>query len=1478
MANLLEGAGARPQKEPKFVPLFVDRAFTGLFTQRAPLHDPSGIIESKFYGGRPDSLWMGANIELTNRLTLQRRPGLSPFSTVTYPTAPDTAFSFELANGTIQVIVDTGTTGNIPLQTVNGAIGPRLALTSVAAASGGSTVYTGAITGGGSNAFNGYTIIISGFTNNANNGVFLCTASTTSTLTLANPNGVAEVKNAFADGAAVYLFTSSVPSATNNAFFGLQLAITGFTNASNNGTFTVVASTNLTVTVANSFSISENASANAISSGAVYVDNQNGTKTVLFGKSPGAGQSYFAAVGGVLYIGDGVDVQKYTPLNTNGTVWNWGIAAPGSQPAVQIVPSGSAAVTWVPNTMWSTMGLVYDNTTNSVQQLISVNASTTNTTQFGTSGTGGPNWALAQTPGQTVPDGLITWTNRGPVGLWVANAFYSNGSTSGTIAAPCFVWDPITKAVYIQSGPAGNAGSTPPRFVPGPNGHVPDNGLNWVYMGNALQPGVLPGQPGIWQPGQSYPAYGTVSNNDSTTTIVEPNTLGVSGPPNPGPPYEFIFSSNGGTSGSATTPPPFGATVGTTPTTDGDLIWMSLGSDAWVSGTNYTAWTASGTPFSAIKDSNGNWQVCTTSGKSGSGSHPTWASNYGSITTTDGTDGLVWTCVGVANVWAPNTKWFLPTVGFSPPSSSSPFGGAAIVESGDIQYVTNSGVGENPGPPSWNPIGQYTTDNAALWYNLEVAPTESLSWTVGHVYAYSYKSRSLTDFYTVNVAGTGNPPIPPGLGNPLLAPTGSETNAVSTASPVFTIVGADTGAVNTIGGNYSPDPQVDTIIIWRDADGGGPTNMFELTEIPNIPSQAGTKLFTVNTAAGIVHVDWIFKDFLPDAPTSLYPGLNVLISAPIDDSNDPPATTFLPMVYNFQRIWGAEGQSVNFSGGPDVVTGNPNEAFNPSDELPFLANVVAIVKNSQGLVTFLTDSVEIIAGGPQTASFFSVELVPNVGLLSYNMIDVHAGEIYFFSADNQFYAISPSLNLSRVGFSIGDQFANLPSSGVSDTIWNPATGYVTVHQTGIDNCIMVADGSTGWYRLNPYQTPGGYQGPEPIWSPFASITNGSKMVKSVQTAPGLKKLLVGTLSGPASQASGFATKGVIDLGTAKTYGVLAGTTITNTGSTTITGDLGLSPGSSVTGSPTVTGTSNVDNPAAVQAKIDLTQAYNQAATLVPTVLANPDLGGQTLISGVYSSSSGAFFITSGDLILDAAGNPDSTWVFQTASTLIVANSRSVILKNGALAANVFWQVGSSATIGTSAVFNGTIAALTSITVSTSATTNGGMWAQNGAVTLDTNKIFSPSNTGSGNSITLLGPAPGYQIMYRDLKKFTDNGVQYDANFTMGSIMLVHPGQLAVLKFLEMDFSGRSFRPTVSFLLNEISGEFFPFTQNPQYDPPSIYGNTGVPGSYSPLRYYFSATKSLARARHLQIRVDYGKTSVGDELFNLTVFGRLMSEF
>ena len=202
--------------------------------------------------------------------------------------------------------------------------------------------------------------------------------------------------------------------------------------------------------------------------------------------------------------------------------------------------------------------------------------------------------------------------------------------------------------------------------------------------------------------------------------------------------------------------------------------------------------------------------------------------------------------------------------------------------------------------------------------------------------------------------------------------------------------------------------------------------------------------------------------------------------------------------------------------------------------------------------------------------------------------------------------------------------------------------------------------------------------------------------------------------------------GVVSLGAANNYAVLAGSTITSTGATVINGGLGLTPGSAVTGSPTVNGLYDVDDAPAILAQNDLATAYNTAAGLAPNQnLTGQDLGGLTLTPGVYFFSSSAQL--TGTLTLNYQGNPNAYFVFQIGSTLTTASHSSVVAINNngfnTPGASTFWQVGSSATLGTTTAFEGNILALTSITADTGATVlDGRLLARNGAVTLDENTI------------------------------------------------------------------------------------------------------------------------------------------------------------
>ena len=225
----------------------------------------------------------------------------------------------------------------------------------------------------------------------------------------------------------------------------------------------------------------------------------------------------------------------------------------------------------------------------------------------------------------------------------------------------------------------------------------------------------------------------------------------------------------------------------------------------------------------------------------------------------------------------------------------------------------------------------------------------------------------------------------------------------------------------------------------------------------------------------------------------------------------------------------------------------------------------------------------------------------------------------------------------------------------------------------------------------------------------------------------------GLLAGMLFTGAAVAAPATVGLGTAASFSVLGGSTVTNTGPTTMFGDLGLAPGSAVTGAPHVLGQTHIDDAVAIEAKTDLTTAYNAAASRQSEGSAGTDLAGQTFTPGVRTAT-GALLLSAGSVVLDAQGDPNAVFIFQIGSTLITGSNTTVQLVNGAQACNVFWQVGSSATLGTGTHFVGTIMAAETITANTAATIHGRLLAQTAAVNMDTNTITT-SNCASSSSGT-----------------------------------------------------------------------------------------------------------------------------------------------
>lgn len=848
------------------------------------------------------------------------------------------------------------------------------------------------------------------------------------------------------------------------------------------------------------------------------------SKTSIYTKAAGAGQSSFNSVLDWLYWVDGISAKKFDGSN----VWNMGIVAPTVAPTVTVTESGDAAVTWAASTWFSTMGILIDSNANA-QQLVGVDANGDNpSSQFGLSSNGAPTWSNIS--GATTSDNTVTWTCIGPVGSWQANHLFSNASLSGTTTNPCIIFDPVSNAYYIQIAPQNASGTTSgvkPAFNGIPGSLYFDGTAKWFCC-----PTATSGNDSLWTAWQAGHVYAL--NN----FLVEPVAA---------PSDQTVFAqkvTGAGTSASTYSTPPWAQTINEQ-TVDNELLWINLGSTTWAGTTAYSAWSSpTSTGFNVLKDGNGNLQICITAGVSGSivpfnaalrshayalnaeivdsngnlqkvttagttdSSAPTWNATSGG-TTTDGTvvwtnqgapsvaawgiaygqtttDGtVIWSCVGSATgaTWTANQSFYLPVAGFAPPTQYDPYGSADVLDSnGDVEFVVSTGV-TGSSAPSWGAQSTNTTDNTVTWFNNGAPSTAgSLSWSSGYVYAYSYKDRTTTDFYSTIDPTTGVLPVPPGLSNPLPAPTGSEDGGVSTASPTTTITGGNAGAVISVTVTGSLDPQVDTIIIWRSKDDGSIASMFELSEIPNPPPISATVPGTTT-----------FTDTQPDTV------LNTLIIAPINDANDPPPSGLSLLTWYAGRLWGAVRNIVYFSGGPDTDPGNGEQSWPPANNFPVPGNVTALMPTSSGLIIATVDDLWVTTG--TTSATFTAPILwqANFGIPSTNAFAQDGDNLFLYTSKGQIFHLSSS-GLQDIGSFNGKQFAAM----------TPGNVYVAVHRSGLDEGVFICDGSANVYRYS--QVTGS-------WDTVTQPVGGVGAIASIETSLANWQLLVGRDSG-----SGFLLK------------------------------------------------------------------------------------------------------------------------------------------------------------------------------------------------------------------------------------------------------------------------------------------------------------------------------------------------------------------
>lgn len=1166
MPNTLGLAGGQPQTQTRFAPIYTGRWSSGIWTNRSPLRDAAtNRITEKFYGAAGDALIAGSNVEITNRLTLARRPGNSVFDSNSW-NAVDRFYDFRVFSSTqeeIKVMIDQAAAlyslyeGVQTLLWSKGTGTGQSYMQSV-----GNTLY---------------------FANSVDNKKWLqslvpwaadaqwnTSATPNFSTFLIDPNGNIQQLVATAVSVTGITVTSNVmvvtcaASVTSVLSAGMLMQFPPVMNATflQNQTVTITAVSGdmftVAYTTANYTGAEDNVFAVEVTGGAAN-PTSGGTEPTWSTTVPSAANNF---QGGTTQDG------QVTWANRGNPIENWGIQPGKTAPTTSL---GTSNVAWTANTFYSIVSVIID-TNGNLQQV----------TTAGKSSGSAPTWATVV--GHTTNDGTAVWTMIQTAAslVWQADTAYTQSVVLNlTSVADASSGSTVYSGAITGGASNAYAGDT---FVISGWAHVVNNG-SFICTASTGTTITLSNVNGV---AETRAATATVQGS-----FVIGNASGINclfelapsaQPALTGDVEAYLYAGN--TSG------PVGMFTLRNPTSLGSALanYLTLNSLSFT-----------GTPLSS--GASLAWETVNAAGASTGtvNPFPSYTQNYqlivlatlnvpvaGTYTfTCEHHDGMIWgmgngaICTGGTN----NNP-------LNPPQTVTAAQGYPLF-GGTNRGLEGGGQSNDTFTVQFNTAGQYPIEiDYAYWYHsgqdmifkingfpianssagggtptsganepswpewtVAYAPnyptvTESngqLTWTnLGPVTDFAWSPNvnfTLPDSTIIDSNGFGESAYRTGISGTTAPSWATSANQLTYDNPSLiwinlgTISIPKTGTVSTFDGGW-----VYCVALVNTLDNTvsnaspvtTPTGNF--VGINGVQIEAGSGLPNINSIDPQSDYVAIFRSTDGGATPFLIPGqittwtvplatyltdgyldqtpdtsLNNLIEAPVDGENTPPLGGAVNLAYHLSRLWYSIGNVVYWTAGPDTPAGNGVNGTPPLNYDTFPSTVKRIVPTAVGAFVFTVSDVYVIQGSGTTNSPIqsAIPIMEGVGLLSYNALDVNGSIIGFFTSDNQFCIFDPSGMNDYAGFPIGDQFRL--NNGRPGQNWNPANVYVTWYVNGEDQGWFVSDGQYGWYRLIP--TPAPEQGY--TWSPFATIVGGVKAVQSIEVARGVHKLLLGpTASGP----------------------------------------------------------------------------------------------------------------------------------------------------------------------------------------------------------------------------------------------------------------------------------------------------------------------------------------------------------------------------